>query len=160
MPSPLVQINGIEAQVNPEKIFAIIFLIPQIFVALVIILTALYFQAYILLLLALIIALYGLYKYLLILSSAYYITDQQMVIERGVFTKTVNYLELYRVKDILVRQPFWMKTIGLMNVTLLSFDSSEPLLILKGIKISKLPQMLRNHVQECRLRNKVLTVDN
>jgi hypothetical protein len=42
----------------------------------------------------------------------------------------------------------------------LSFDNAESMLILKAIKISELPQSIRNHVQECRQRNKVVTVDN
>src|ERR1017187_823819 len=136
MQSPLVPGNSVEVQVKPEKIYATVFFIPLIFLLL------------------------GFYKYLFVLSSSYYLTDQQLIIERGVFTRRVNYLELYRIKDIVVNQSFWMKTIGLMNITLLSFDSSESLLILKGIKISELLQSIRNHVQECRKRNKVLTVDN
>jgi uncharacterized membrane protein YdbT with pleckstrin-like domain len=102
----------------------------------------------------------GFYKYFLVLSASYYLTGQQLIIEKGVFTRKVNYLELYRIKDILVNQPLWMKALGLMNITLLSFDTAESLLILKGIRISSLPQTIRNHVQECRRRNKVLTVDN
>jgi uncharacterized membrane protein YdbT with pleckstrin-like domain len=160
MQSPLVPVHGVEVQVKPEKIYATVFFIPQIFVALLIAICAIYFNTALFLLLSLLFLLLGLYKYLLVLSSSYYLTDQQLIIERGVFTKRVNYLELYRIKDILVNQSFWMKAIGLMNITLLSFDSSESLLILKGIKISELPQSIRNHVQECRQRNKVLTIDN
>lgn len=160
MQSPLVPIHGVEVQVKPEKIYATVFFIPQIFVAILIAVCAIYFNTALFLLISFIFLLLGLYKYFLVLSSSYYLTDQQLIIERGVFVKTVNYLELYRIKDILVNQSFWMKAIGLMNITLLSFDSSESLLILKGIKISELPQSIRNHVQECRQRNKVLTIDN
>ena len=160
MQSPLVPIHGVEVQVKPEKIYATVFFIPQIFVAILIAVCAIYFNTALFLLISFIFVLLGLYKYFLVLSSSYYLTDQQLIIERGVFVKTVNYLELYRIKDILVNQSFWMKAIGLMNITLLSFDSSESLLILKGIKISELPQSIRNHVQECRQRNKVLTIDN
>lgn len=160
MQSPLVPVHGVEVQVKPEKIYATVFFIPQIFVAILIAVCAIYFNTALFLLISFIFLLLGLYKYFLVLSSSYYLTDQQLIIERGVFVKTVNYLELYRIKDILVNQSFWMKAIGLMNITLLSFDSSESLLILKGIKISELPQSIRNHVQECRQRNKVLTIDN
>jgi len=160
MQSPLVPGNSVEVQVKPEKIYATVFFIPQIFVAVIIAICAIYFNTASFLFISLIFLLLGFYKYLLVLSSSYYLTDQQLIIERGVFTRRVNYLELYRIKDIVVNQSFWMKTIGLMNITLLSFDSSESLLILKGIKISELPQSIRNHVQECRKKNKVLTVDN
>ena len=160
MQNQLVPVNRIEAEVKPEKIYAILFLTPYILIAFIISISAIWFNALYLILLSIPFVVLGLYKYFLIISSTFYLSDQQLIIQRGVFTKTVNYLELYRIKDILVEQPFWMKTLGLMNTTLLSFDKEESLLVLKGIKISDLPQSIRNHVQECRQRNKVLTIDN
>jgi uncharacterized membrane protein YdbT with pleckstrin-like domain len=160
MQNQLVPVNSIEAEVKPEKIYATLFLIPPIFIAFIIAFSGVYFNAVYPILLSLFFVALGLYKYFLIISSTFYLLDQQLIIQRGVFTKTVNYLELYRIKDILVEQPFWMKALRIMNITLLSFDKEESLLILKGIKISDLPQSIRNHVQECRQRNKVLTIDN
>jgi len=160
MQNQLVPVNRIEVEVKPEKIYATLFLTPYILIAFIISISAIWFNALYLILLSIPFVVLGLYKYFLIISSTFYLSDQQLIIQRGVFTKTVNYLELYRIKDILVEQPFWMKALGLMNITLLSFDKEESLLVLKGIKISDLPQSIRNHVQECRQRNKVLTIDN
>ena len=160
MQNQLVPVNRIEAEVKPEKIYATLFLTPYIIIAFTISISAIWFNALYLILLSIPFVVLGLYKYFLIIYSTFYLSDQQLIIQRGVFTKTVNYLELYRIKDILVEQPFWMKALGLMNITLLSFDKEESLLVLKGIKISDLPQSIRNHVQECRQRNKVLTIDN
>ena len=160
MQNQLVPVNNIEAEVKPEKIYATLFLTPYILIAFIISISAVWFNALYLILLSIPFVVLGLYKYFLIISSTFYLSDQQLIIQRGVFTKTVNYLELYRIKDILVEQPFWMKALGLMNITLLSFDKEESLLVLKGIKISDLPQSIRNHVQECRQRNKILTIDN
>lgn len=160
MQNQLVPVNRIEAEVKPEKIYATLFLTPYILIAFIISISAIWFNALYLIFLSIPFVVLGLYKYFLIISSTFYLSDQQLIIQRGVFTKTVNYLELYRIKDILVEQPFWMKALGLMNITLLSFDKEESLLVLKGIKISDLPQSIRNHVQECRQRNKVLTIDN
>ena len=160
MQNQLVPVNRIEVEVKPGKIYATLFLTPYILIAFIISISAIWFNALYLILLSIPFVVLGLYKYFLIISSTFYLSDQQLIIQRGVFTKTVNYLELYRIKDILVEQPFWMKALGLMNITLLSFDKEESLLVLKGIKISDLPQSIRNHVQECRQRNKVLTIDN
>lgn len=160
MQNQLVPVNRIEVEVKPEKIYATLFLTPYILIAFIISISAIWFNALYLILLSIPFVVLGLYKYFLIISSTFYLSDQQLIIQRGVFTKTVNYLELYRIKDILVEQPFWMKALGLMNITLLSFDKEESLLVLKGIKISDLPQSIRNRVQECRQRNKVLTIDN
>ena len=160
MQNQLVPVNRIEVEVKPEKIYATLFLTPYILIAFIISISAIWFNALYLILLSIPFVVLGLYKYFLIISSTFYLSDQQLIIQRGVFTKTVNYLELYRIKDILVEQSFWMKALGLMNITLLSFDKEESLLVLKGIKISDLSQSIRNHVQECRQRNKVLTIDN
>ena len=160
MQSPLVPDNDVELQVKPEKIYAAIFVIPHFGGTLIFALWAIRYTTFFFLIVSLFFLLAGFYKYFLVLSASYYLTGQQLIIERGVFTCKVNYLELYRIKDILVNQPLWMKALGLMNITLLSFDSAESLLILKGIRVSSLPQTIRNNVQECRGRNKVLTVDN
>lgn len=151
----LIPINAVETQIKPEKIFAVLFFAPYIFFAFIVIVSSIYFNSISLSVVSLIILAFGYYKYAFILSHSYYITDQQLIIERGVFTKTVNYLDLYRVKDIKVSQPFLTKMVNLMNVTLLSFDTTEPILTMKGVKTSSIVQTIRNHVQECRQRNKI-----
>ena len=157
---PLVPVQEVEIEIKPEKIYAALIAIPHFSMALLIAVCSIQYSSNIFLTASLVFAFLGWYKYLLILSASYYLTNQQLIITRGVFTSSTNYLELYRIKDILVNQPFWMKAFGLMNITLLSFDTAEPLLTLKGIRVSSLPQSIRNHVQACRQRNKVLTVDN
>jgi uncharacterized membrane protein YdbT with pleckstrin-like domain len=160
MQSPLVPGNDAQLQVKPERIYAAILVLPYAGIAVIFALWASRYASVFYLMPSIFILLAGFYKYLLVLSASYYLTGQQLIIKRGVFTRKFNYLELYRIKDILVDQPLWMNASGLMNITLLSFDTAESLLILKGIRVSSLPQTIRNHVQECRRRNKVLTVDN
>lgn len=157
---PLVPVHEVEIKIKPEKIYAGIFVIPHFAMTVLMAAWSIRYSSNIFLIASLVFAFLGWYKYLLILSASYYLTIQQLIITKGVFARSTNYLELYRIKDILVNQPFWMKAFGLMNMTLLSFDTAESLLILKGISVSSLPQSIRNHVQECRQRNKVLTVDN
>ena len=157
---PLVPVHEVEIKIKPEKIYAGIFVIPHFAMTVLMAAWSIRYSSNIFLITSLVFAFLGWYKYLLILSASYYLTIQQLIITKGVFARSTNYLELYRIKDILVNQPFWMKAFGLMNMTLLSFDTAESLLILKGISVSSLPQSIRNHVQECRQRNKVLTVDN
>ncbi len=157
---PLVPVQEVEIEIKPEKIYAVLLVIPHFAMALLIAVCSIQYSNNIFLIASTVFAFVGWYKYLSILSATYYLTGQQLIITRGVFARSINYLEIYRIKDILVNQPFWMKAFGLMNMTLLSFDTAEPLLALKGIRVSSLPQSIRNHVQECRQRNKVLTVDN
>lgn len=160
MDTSLINTNDVKETIRPERVYALVSVSPQVFTAIAVLFFVSFFTNYLLLLLPLLFAIVATYKYQLILSYNYHITEQQLITEKGIFNKTVNYLEMYRIKDIIVNQPFWMKAAGLMNVTLLSFDSNEPVIIIKGIKVSSLPQVIRNHVQVCRLKNKVLTVDN
>lgn len=160
MNTSLIDRNDVKETVRPEKVYALVSVLPQAITAVAVLFFVSFYNDYLLLLLPLLFVIIAIYKYQLILSYNYHITEQQLITEKGIFNKTVNYLEMYRIKDIIVNQPFWMKAAGLMNVTLLSFDSNEPVVIIKGIKVSHLPQAIRNQVQDCRLKNQVLTVDN
>ena len=51
----------------------------------------------------------------------------------GIFSKTTNEVELYRVKDIKLIQPFWLRILGLSNIWLDSTDHSNPTILIKGI---------------------------
>lgn len=73
-------------QITPEKVYAAFFFIPQIFIAILITICAIYFNRALFLLLSLLFLLSGYYKYLLVLSVSYNLTDQQLIIERGVFS--------------------------------------------------------------------------
>lgn len=61
------------------------------------------------------------------------ITDQRIIEHKGIFSKTTNELELYRVKDIKHIQPFWLRIVGLSNIVLDTTDNSNPVLIIKGL---------------------------
>src|ERR1035438_6794661 len=104
MQSPLVPDHVVEVQVRPEKLFAAVFAIPHFSVAVIAAAWAIRDNSVFFLTTSILVAVLGFYKYLLILSASYYLTDQQLVIKRGVFTRQVNYLELYRIKDIFVHR--------------------------------------------------------
>ncbi len=65
------------------------------------------------------------------------ITDQRIIEHMGIFSKTTNEIELYRVKDIRHLQPFWLRIVGLSNVWLDSTDHSNPTIIIKGVANGK-----------------------
>jgi uncharacterized membrane protein YdbT with pleckstrin-like domain len=65
------------------------------------------------------------------------ITDQRIIEHRGIFSRTTNEVELYRVKDIKHLQPFWLRMVGLSNIWLDSTDHSNPVILIKGISNGK-----------------------
>lgn len=66
-------------------------------------------------------------------------------------TKNTNELELYRVKDIKLNEPFFMRLVGLSNLVLITSDKTNPIFVIKGVKNGKLMrENLRIAVEERR----------
>jgi uncharacterized membrane protein YdbT with pleckstrin-like domain len=66
-------------------------------------------------------------------ATVYEITTQRIRIRRGIFSKAVENIELYRVDDFTVRQPFLMGLMGHTELLLTSTDRQTPALVLRGI---------------------------
>src|SRR5947209_15332188 len=90
------------------------------------------FSAYMLILLAVPIFIAG-QRYLQTKSRVYELTTERLKTTEGVFSKVTDTLELYRVKDIETRQPFFYRTVGVENVQLNTSDASSPSLLLDAI---------------------------
>ena len=89
----------------------------------------------------------------------YEVSADQIKYKRGVFNLREDYLELYRVKDFEKHQPIVLRLFGMMNFTVLTSDKSHPILVLRGIPDSNLPDIIRDLVQLSRVKNRVLEVD-
>ena len=79
------------------------------------------------------VALAMLWKYLSVRCQHYELTTERLKTQSGVFSKITHELELYRVKDILFEQPFFLRLFGLGHVVLMTSDASTPILTLKAI---------------------------
>lgn len=73
------------------------------------------------------------WKYLSVRSQHYELTSERLKTKTGIFSKTTHELELYRVKDIMFEQPFFLRLFGLGNVVLMTSDESTPVLVIKAI---------------------------
>ncbi len=80
----------------------------------------------------------------------------------GVFSRRIDFLEMYRIKDYIVTQSFLFRILNLMTFTLLSIDKNaqNKTIQMKGITVTKLPDHIRDLVQTARQRNRVFEVDN
>jgi len=104
-------------------------------------------------------ALFGLYRFWFIRCVCYTITPEIIRIKRGIFFKRIDQIELYRVKDYILTQPFLLQICGLMNLTLKSTDPENPVIWLRGIPASDLVDTLRGYVQQARLNNKIYEIN-
>lgn len=99
-------------------------------------------------------------RWLSVKTTTYRLTTERLITERGIFSKTTDTLELYRVRDLQITAPFFQRLFGLQTVHLLTADTSTPCVIIDYIPTSAaLPDKLRAQVEETRMRKRVRTVD-
>jgi len=79
----------------------------------------------------------ALWRYLTVRTWIIEITDQRLIDERGVFSKKTDEIELYRVKDIRLDQPFLLRLLGLSNILLMTSDKTHPYYKIPAIRDGK-----------------------
>lgn len=67
-------------------------------------------------------------------STMYRVTNQRVLIEQGVFSKTVDEIDLRYVDDSTFTQSLFDRILGIGHVTLLSSDKNTPRYVLRSIK--------------------------
>ena len=84
------------------------------------------------------------------------VTTERIKITTGVLTKRTEELELYRVKDTALVQPFLYRVFGAGNVVLNTTDVSTPVVTLAAIEnAGALREELRKNIEQCRERKRV-----
>jgi uncharacterized membrane protein YdbT with pleckstrin-like domain len=74
-----------------------------------------------------------LWRWLVINSTVYTLTDQRLKTRRGVFSRVIDDIELYRVKDSHFAQSFGQRLLGIGDITLRTTDASTPIILLPGL---------------------------
>ena len=102
----------------------------------------------------------GLRRYLETKNQVFELTSERLKMTEGIFSKVTETLELYRVKDIEVLQPFIYRTFGLENIKVNTSDLSSPVILIDGVsqKIG-LADKLRNQVEIIRAQKNVRELD-
>jgi membrane protein YdbS with pleckstrin-like domain len=66
-------------------------------------------------------------------SVAYTLTTQRFVHQRGILKRVINRIEVIDIDDVTVEQGFIERMFGVGTIKLLSSDTSDPTLLLRGI---------------------------
>jgi len=144
--------------IRPATIFAFINILPLLLAA-----TGFLFLAWwiypALIWISLAIMLFVFYRFMFIRNIIYLITPEIIRIRRGIFFKRTDTIELYRVKDYILTQPFIMQVFKLMDLTLKTTDPENPVIWLRGIPLSNLVDTIRYYVQESRQHNRVYEIN-
>jgi len=102
----------------------------------------------------------AIWKWLVLRNIRYELTSERLKIRQGVLNKELDELELYRVRDYRLEQPFWLRIFSLGNITLRSSDTSHPYVVLRGIRDGEhVREQIRKYVEECRVKKRVLPLD-
>lgn len=109
---------------------------------------------------SLVLIFYYIYKVALIRSNSYTISEEQIIFERGIFSISIDYIEIYRVKDFRQTQPFLLRIIGCMNLEIVSSDRYQPVLLLEGIPQQLIVPSLRKDVEHLRGTKRVYEIDS
>lgn len=73
------------------------------------------------------------WAYLNIRCWSYTLTSERYKYRFGVLSRKFHEIELYRVKDVVLDQPFWIRIVGRANVTVVGFDAVRPIAHLRAI---------------------------
>lgn len=102
----------------------------------------------------------ALWKYLELKNVRYELTTERLKMHRGVLSKFTDDIELYRVKDTKLEQPFGLRIFSLGNVLLTTSDAGHPRLVLRGLSDAEsVREKVRMHVERVRDAKGVREVD-
>lgn len=102
----------------------------------------------------------AIWSYLVIRTWSIQVTDERIIEEKGVLSKTINELELFRVKDIRIEQPFFLRLVGLSNIILVTSDRTNKIYRIPAIENGKeLKEEIRKAVDIRRDKKRVRETD-
>lgn len=90
----------------------------------------------------------------------YELTNERLKHANGVFSRSVEVLELYRIKDMKQELPLHFRLFGLGRIVLETSDRSTPLVVLNAIHhCGEVADLIRSNVEIQRDKKRVREVD-
>ncbi len=156
-------INGINQEdilhvLRPSPIYALASVMPMLGGAVLSLYLAVLLNE-LLVFVSLIVAVVASYRYFYINTIRYTITKETITVRTGVIARKFNNLELFRVKDYIVRQSIFERIFRLMTVNLYTTDSSSPNLKFSGVPLSNVTETIRGLVQDARFNNRIFEIN-
>ena len=110
--------------------------------------------------LAIIPAIAALVKYLTVRSTRIDVTTERITTTVGIFSRRKWDMELYRVKDTMLHEPFLLRLVRRANIQIISSDRSSPSVTLPALPNAEwLRQQIRSNVERLRLKRGVRELD-
>ena len=81
---------------------------------------------------------FAIWRWLVVKNTVFTLTTVRVRMRRGVFNRTTDDLELYRVRDTRFEQTFWERMFGVGEVILFTTDASTPEIHIPWLKDAEL----------------------
>jgi membrane protein YdbS with pleckstrin-like domain len=92
-------------------------------------------------------------------SRRYRLTNQRLIVDQGIFSRTTDQTELMRVDDVRTQQSILQRVLGTGDVVVISTDATDQELVVVGVDDpNKWAEEIRTHMRA--LRRKSLFVEN
>ena len=86
----------------------------------------------------------------------YEVTSERVKVTTGLLSRKTNELELYRVRDYSVLEPFWLRIVGCGDIVLVTADRTTPSFVLHAVpNAATLKDQIRTHTERMRQRRGV-----
>lgn len=103
------------------------------------------------------------YRWLKTRNHVYEVTTQRIRETTGILNKQTDDMEIYRVKDMRLDQPFFLRLVGAGNIHLLTSDRTNEEFVLRAVRPKDGPRALldaiRHHVEVRRDQKRVREID-
>jgi uncharacterized membrane protein YdbT with pleckstrin-like domain len=87
--------------------------------------------------------------------TKYQITDRRLIVEKGIFTKKREEIQLYRIRDIALKRNLYERMLKIGDITILSTDTSSPSYTLRNIRDSvRVADILGFASENSRIKNR------
>ena len=102
----------------------------------------------------------SIWAWLKLRSRVYELTTERFLVTHGIFSRQTDTMELYRVKDLTVLRPLFLRLFGRGNLILQTSDRTTPTFIIEAIPDPKgFSDLVRKNVEACRDRKRVGEID-
>lgn len=88
--------------------------------------------------------------------TKYYVKEDRLFLEAGLFTTEIEETLLYRIRDVSVKMTLFQKIFKVGTITVLSSDKSHPVLELKNVKNPRdVKEMLHTNIEKMKDKKRV-----
>jgi uncharacterized membrane protein YdbT with pleckstrin-like domain len=105
-------------------------------------------------------ALWALCRWIATRCQRYEITSERVKVTTGLLSRRTQELELYRVRDYSIVEPFWLRLVGCGNIILVTADSTNPNFVLRAVPhAATLKDQIRTNTERMRQRRGVRSLE-